>query len=347
MAESRKYVLKLPMLIGYTMVTAFLAILIGAYSSSIAEFWELLTHWNCADQQTYRYLLMQIRLPRVVTAGAVGASLAISGAVIQGLFRNPLADPSLIGVNSGAMLFAVLSIVFLKPIITFLGPWSEYIILIVAAFSGGLITTWIVYRLSTKDGMTSVSTMLLAGIAITAFASSISGVFIYLSDDQQLRNITFWSLGSFAGSSWKPLLVGLPIILFSIWRILPLSRALNAIMLGEKEAQYLGIEIEKVKNRVIVYAAFLVGVGIALSGMIGFVGLVVPHFLRLGFSHNYKYLLPASAILGAGFLIAMDTLSRMIIAPAELPIGTLTALVGAPFFLWLLIQSRQLRFAHD
>ncbi|MEM6724629.1 MAG: iron chelate uptake ABC transporter family permease subunit [Bacteroidota bacterium] len=347
MKSQLQHLLRLPALATFSLLAALLALVSGAFSTSFRDVFDLLLNWGDPELKTFQYLIVHIRIPRILGAGVVGAGLAIAGAAIQGLFRNPLADPGLIGVNSGAMLCAILAIFFLKPLMVILGPWSEYFILIGAAFIGGVMTTMLVYRLATSEGHTSVATMLLAGIAIAALAGAVSGLFIYLSNDQQLRSITFWTMGSLSGISWVQLGIGGPIILFAIWRLLPSAIALNAIMLGEKEAKYMGIEVEKVKSQIIYLSALLVGACISMSGMISFVGLVIPHFLRLGFSYSYKYLLPASAILGAGFLIAMDTIARTIISPAELPIGILTALIGAPFFLWLLIRSKKARLLYD
>jgi len=206
------------------------------------------------------------------------------------------------------------------------------------------LTTYLVYLLSKREGKTSVMTMLLAGIAISAFAAAITGVFIYLSDDQQLRDITFWSMGSFGGASWIQVGIVFPIVILGIIFLTQNAKALNAILLGEMEANYLGIAVEKVKSRTILLTALIVGVCISMSGLIGFVGLVIPHFLRILKGTDYRYLLKSSALLGAVFLVFADTLARTIIAPAELPIGILTAMVGAPFFLWLLVKSQQKTF---
>ena len=186
---------------------------------------------------------------------------------------------------------------------------------------------------------------LLAGIAISAFAAAISGIFIYLSDDEQLRDITFWSLGSFSGANWIQVFIAGPIVLLGAIGLILRSKALNAILLGEKETVYLGVEVEKVKSRVILLTALMVGVCIAMSGIIGFVGLVIPHLLRLVFGTDYRLLLKASVFLGAVFMIITDTLARTIVAPSELPIGILTAMIGAPFFLWLLVKSQHQNIA--
>ncbi len=318
----------------------FVALFFGAYRMDIGEVFPALFSQEPSPQT---FLLQNIRLPRILLATLVGGGLAISGAAIQGLFRNPLADQTLIGVTSGASLFAVLGIVFMGSVLSSLAELFSQSIVSIFSFAGGFVTTYMVYFLSRKNGQTDVMTMLLAGIAISAFAASISGVFIYLSNDQQLRDITFWTLGSLSAANWTQIAVALPIVLLGGIVISTKSKSLNAILLGEKEARYLGIDVEKVKSTLIFFTALVVGVCISVSGIIGFVGLVIPHFLRLMRGPDYRYLLPASALLGAVFMIFADTLARTIIAPGELPIGILTSMVGAPFFLWLLIKSQKER----
>ncbi|MEM9984324.1 MAG: iron ABC transporter permease [Bacteroidota bacterium] len=310
----------------------------GAFNLGFAEVVQVLLGQG---EPTQNYLIFQIRLPRIVLSIIAGAGLAISGAAIQGLFRNPLADQTLIGVTAGASLFAVIAIVLMG---SYLAVWAEILkqaTVSFFAFVGGFATTYLVYFLSKDRGRTNVLTMLLAGIAIAAFGGAITGVFVYLSDDQQLRDITFWTMGSFSGANWVHVAIAAPIVVIGTLLLLQFAKPLNAILLGEKEAQYLGINVERVKSRTILLTALMVGVCISMTGLIGFVGLVVPHFLRLLKGPDYRFLLPASALVGAIFLIGADTLSRTIIAPAELPIGILTASVGAPFFLWLLLKRQK------
>ena len=325
-----------------------ISLLVGAYDLSFSAFIDVLQqnvlastegdHGNVAADS---YLLFQIRLPRILLAGITGAGLAITGAAIQGLFRNPLADPSLIGITSGAMLFAVLAIVTMSTVLAAFTGFLQQFLIVVFAFIGGISTTYLVYFLSRKNGKTYVMTMLLAGVAITALAGAVTGIFIYLSDDQQLRDITFWSLGSFSGTSWTHLLIAIPIVVPGIILLHRYSNALNAIMLGEHEALYLGVRVEKVKTNIIILTSVIVGVCIALSGIIGFVGLVIPHFIRLLNGSDYRELMTYSALGGAIFMIIADNIARVIIAPAELPIGILSALIGGPFFLWLLVRVKK------
>ena len=285
-------------------------------------------------------VLTSIRLPRVLLAIGVGGGLAVSGALMQGLFRNPLADPSLIGVSSGAALAAVVTIVLGS---TVFGAWSDVLgafLLPAAAFTGGVTATFIVYRLATREGQTSVTTMLLAGIAINALAAAGTGLMIFIADDDQLRDLTFWTLGSVGGATWTRLAVVGPCLLGGMLAAPLLARPLNALLLGESEAGHLGIRTEQVKKIVITLAALVVGAAVAVSGVIGFIGLVVPHLLRLAVGPDHRILIPGSALLGGGLLLGADLIARTIVAPAELPIGIVTALVGAPFFLWLLLRDR-------
>ncbi|MBF2930535.1 iron ABC transporter permease, partial [Pseudomonas aeruginosa] len=263
----------------------------------------------------------------------------LSGVAMQGLFRNPLADPGLVGVSSGAALGAALAIVFgasLGGLPAFLAPY----LLSLCAFGGGLGVTWLVYRLGRRDGQTSVATMLLAGIALTALSGAVIGLFTYLADDATLRTLTFWNLGSLNGASyprlWPLLLVAL---LVACW--LPRrADALNALLLGESEARHLGFDVERLKAELVLCTALGVGAAVAAAGMIGFIGLVVPHLIRLVAGPDHRTLLPASMMAGAILLLLADLLARLALAPAELPIGIVTALIGAPFFLYLLLRGR-------
>ena len=284
-------------------------------------------------------ILGQIRLPRTLLGLAVGAVLALAGVAMQGLFRNPLADPGLVGVSSGAALGAAIAIVGS----TWVGGVPEIFapyLLSLCAFLGGLGVTALVYRLGRKDGQTSVATMLLAGIALTALASSAVGLFTYLADDATLRTLTFWNLGSLNGASYQRLW---PLVLVATAVALWLPRraeALNALLLGESEARHLGFEVEKLKRELVFCTALGVGAAVAAAGLIGFIGLVVPHLVRLLAGPDHRVLLPASLLAGASLLLFADLIARLALAPAELPIGIVTAFIGAPFFLYLLLRGR-------
>lgn len=284
-------------------------------------------------------ILGQIRLPRTLLGLAVGAVLALAGVAMQGLFRNPLADPGLVGVSSGAALGAAVAIVcgsVLGGLPSFLEPY----LLSACAFLGGLAVTALVYRLGRKDGQTSVAVMLLAGVALTALASSAVGLFTYLADDATLRTLTFWNLGSLNGASyqrlWPLLLIALGVALWLPRR----AEALNALLLGESEARHLGIEVERLKRELVLCTALGVGAAVAAAGLIGFVGLVVPHLVRQVAGPDHRVLLPASLLAGASLVLFADLIARMALAPAELPIGIVTAFLGAPFFLYLLVRGR-------
>lgn len=281
----------------------------------------------------------QIRLPRTLLGLMVGAVLALTGVAMQGLFRNPLADPGLIGVASGAALGAALVIVGMARWMTLPAAIEPYV-LSAAAFAGGLLVTGLVYRLGRRDGQTQVATMLLAGVALTALAGAVIGLMTYLADDATLRALTFWNLGSLNGASyarlWPLLLVALGVALWLPRR----ADALNALLLGESEARHLGFDIERVKRELILCTALGVGAAVAAAGLIGFVGLVVPHLMRLLVGPDHRLLLPASALAGGALLLFADLAARLLVAPAEMPIGIVTALIGAPFFLYLLIRSR-------
>ena len=295
-----------------------------------------------ALSQMERVVLFDIRLPRLAMGVLVGASLAVSGAAMQGLFRNPLADPGIVGVGAGAGLGAILAIVLgaLLPVwmIDILGNQ----LVPFAAFLGGWGSTILLYRVSTRGGRTSVATMLLAGIALGALAGALSGILVYIADDRQLRDLTFWGLGSLAGASWAKVLSAGPLILLSIGAALMLGRGLNGLALGEATAAHIGIDVQRMKSIAILAVAGATGAAVAVSGGIGFIGIVVPHLLRLASGPDHRTLLLNSALLGAILLILADMIARVVIAPAELPIGIVTAVLGAPIFLWILLKRRGL-----
>ena len=294
--------------------------------------------WSFSRQQ--EAVLLAIRLPRAFAAMLVGAALAASGAALQGLFRNPLADPALIGVSSGAALAAVVAIVLGGSIATLLPFLLASLLLPLAAFGGGLAATFVVYRIASRDGRTDVATLLLAGVAVNAMAGAGIGFMVFLSDDQQLRDLSYWLLGSLGGITWDRMALAAPLILAGA-ALLPLfARHLNALLLGESEAVHLGFHVERTKRAIVVLAALATGTAVALTGVIGFVGLVVPHLVRLTAGPDHRLLMPASILSGASLLLVADLFARTLVLPAELPIGILTACVGGPFFLWLLLRRR-------
>jgi len=289
-------------------------------------------------------VLLEIRAPRVALCIVVGAGLAVSGATMQGVFRNPLADPGLIGVSSGAALAAVSVIVLGSMELPEIGQGLEQFLgsstLPIAAFAGGLITTFVVYKLGTREGHTDVSTVLLAGIAVNAIAAAGIGLLMYMADDEQLRTLTYWTMGSFGGANWDQFWAVGPWVLLGTL-ILPLyAPALNALLLGDAEAGHLGFQLETIKRIMFLLVALVVGASVAASGVIGFVGLVVPHLIRQIQGSDYRRLIPSSALLGASLLLAADLLARTMVSPAEMPIGIITAVLGGPFFIFLLIRRK-------
>ncbi len=287
-----------------------------------------------------RVVFFDIRLPRMVMGVCVGAALGVSGAVMQGLFRNPLADPGLIGVGAGSGLGAIVAIVLGGSLPSlFIDFFGNYIV-IFSAFLGGWLSTLILYQLATRNGQTSVATMLLAGIALGALAGAISGILIYIADDKQLRDLTFWGLGSLAGASWSKIMGAAPLILFSVATATTLGRGLNGLALGEATASHIGISTQRLKNIAIFTVAAATGAAVAVSGGIGFVGIIVPHLLRQTIGPDHRTLILNSGLLGATILIFADMISRIIVPPSELPIGILTAILGAPVFLWVLLTQR-------
>ena len=290
-----------------------------------------------------RVVLFDIRLPRLILGLMVGAALAVSGVLLQGLFRNPLADPGIVGVSAGAGLGAIVAIVLggLLPyqLSALPGPY----LVPLAAGLGGWMTTLLLYRAATAGRRTDVAMMLLAGIAISALAMAGTGVLTFLADDQQLRDLTFWSMGSLAGATWVKILAALPLMGIAVATAPGLARGLNALALGEAQAAHMGIDVQRLKRRTILAAAAATGAAVAMSGGIGFVGIVVPHLLRQALGPDHRRLIPHAALLGGALLVLADLVSRMIIAPAELPIGILTALIGAPVFLWMLLHRHQVK----
>lgn len=285
-----------------------------------------------------RLVLIDLRLPRTLLAAFVGAALATSGAMMQGLFRNPLADPGLIGVSSGAALLAIAIIVLghgiAAPVV---GPFGIYA-LPLAAFAGGLITTILLVAIASRHGDLAVGTLLLAGIAVGAFAASISGIIVYISDDRELRDLTLWQMGSLSGASWQKVVAVCPFAMTLAFLVPRLTRGLNGFLLGEAEAMHLGIDVERTKRMAIAATAAAVGAAVAVAGIIGFVGLVVPHVIRLISGPDHRVVLPASAVLGASLVIVADIVARMAVRPAELPIGIVLAFIGAPVFLHLILK---------
>jgi len=326
----------LPVIVLYSMT-------VGTVSISMAEAFSAAVDrlFSSTDSigQT-QVILFDIRLPRILLALLVGAILASTGAVMQGLFRNPLADPSLIGVSGGASVGASLMIVLASGAVES-GLLMGLSLVALGAFVGGFAATILVYRLATSGIGTSVTTMLLAGIAIGALAGALNSLLSYFADNDMLRQISLWQMGNLSAANWAKVWIMALVSLLLLVSFPRDSRALNALLLGESEARHLGIDVQRVKRRLIVLTALGVGVSVALAGMVGFVGLVIPHVIRLLIGPDHRWLIPGSAMAGAILLVVADSLARVVVLPAELPTGILTALLGAPFFIALLLQQRR------
>ncbi|HLB13231.1 MAG TPA: iron chelate uptake ABC transporter family permease subunit [Dehalococcoidia bacterium] len=287
---------------------------------------------------THEAVFFQVRLPRVVLAGLVGACLAAAGAAYQGLFRNPLADPYLIGVASGASLGAVLALVLpLAPLFYSLGAVQ------LMAFAGALVTVAAVYGLARVGGTVPVSTLLLAGVALGAFASAVTSFLMYLHGDK-LVSIYSWLLGGFSLGDWSKVMAIIPYAAVGLAFMGLHGRVLNVLQLDEEQAAQLGLPVERLKIGLIAAATLVTAAAVSVSGLIGFAGLIVPHAVRLVWGPDYRFLLPMSILMGAAFLVLADTLARTVLGATEIPVGAVTAFVGAPFFLYLLRQKRRAVF---
>jgi iron complex transport system permease protein len=285
-------------------------------------------------------VLVDIRLPRLLLGIFVGSALAVAGAMMQGMFRNALADPGLIGVSSGAALAAVATIALGNGLaLQWIRAFGVYA-LPVAAFAGGLATTALLVVLVRRHGQLAVSTLLLAGIALAALASALTGLIAFASDDRELRDLTLWMLGSLSGASWPKVVAVVPFAVFVAAASPHLIRGLNGLLLGEAEAFHLGINVERTKRMIIIVTSAAVGASVAVSGILGFVGIVVPHVVRLLAGPDHRIVLPASALLGATLVLIADMFARMLVRPAELPLGVVMAMIGAPIFLHMVIKRR-------
>lgn len=310
---------------------ALLAATTGAVSLSFADL----------SSPVASAVLFDIRLPRIVLGASVGAGLAVSGAVLQGLFRNPLVDPGLIGSTLGGAFGAAVAIVLG-------GQWLQTVgfafALPLSAFLGSLGATWIVYRGASGRGGTNVTQLILLGVGVNAIAGVGIGILTFIADDSALRALSFWNLGSVAGASWPSNLAVAAFTAPAVFVLLRLGRALDAMALGEREAGLLGIEVESVKRRIVLMASLCVGAGVSATGAIGFVGLVVPHLIRLIAGPSHRLLLPGSALGGATLVVLADVVARTVVAPVELPIGIVTSAIGAPVFV-ALVRERGARGA--
>jgi iron complex transport system permease protein len=288
-----------------------------------------------------RNVFLHLRLPRVIVAGLTGAVLGVSGTLMQGLFRNPIVEPGLAGTSAGAAFGAALVFVLgERTTLAFTAPLGTFAVPIFA-FIGAFVATMLVYRASATFGKVNVFTLLLAGIAVNAMCSAGTGLLSYIARDPQARNITFWNLGTFTTADWRGTIVITVVFVPSFLLLLRHGKSLNALMLGEDEAAALGIDPAALILRLIIINTAMVAVDTAMVGVIAFIGLVVPHILRMLWSSDYTFLLPASALTGALLMEIIDVIARYVISPAELPVGIITAVIGAPVFLWILLAQKR------
>jgi iron complex transport system permease protein len=305
------------------LLSLLFSLTVGAVSIPVRDVVVIFLHQvglltSVAVDSTHEVVLSTIRFPRIVMTLLVGASLGVSGASLQGLFRNPLVEPSLIGVSGGAASAVVIAIVFGGPLAGTIG-WLYQSVIPLVAFGGGLAATF----------------------AVLALTGAAIGLSIFYANESQLHTFTFWTLGALGGATWTKLMIGAPLLILSCSVLMFYPRALNTLALGEAEAFHMGVDVERVKHQIIFFSALAVGVSVSLAGMIGFVGLVVPHVVRVLFHADHKLVLPASVLGGALLLILSDVIARTIVSPAELPIGVVTALIGAPFFIMLLLNAKR------
>lgn len=343
-AGRRSASLAISVLLAALAATTIIALTVGAAGIPLSRLPAALGLVSDSTASTARdqLVLWSIRIPRIAATAMVGGLLAAAGAIMQGLFRNPLADPALVGISSGGAFAAAAAIVFTDSRFGETLRFLQTELLPLAAFAGSLTATAILYGISSRAGKTSIAIFLLAGVAITAIANAGIGLLVFIADDRQLRDITFWMLGSMSGATWGKTALLAPVLALGLVACAFIARGLDLLVLGEADAFHGGVDVERLKRISIIMVSAMTGVAVSISGVIGFVGIVVPHLLRLVVGPTHRLLLPASVLLGAILMVGADTLARTIVAPAEMPIGILTAAVGAPFFLGILLRQRGL-----
>ncbi|EGR7293981.1 iron ABC transporter permease [Salmonella enterica] len=306
-------------------------VLVGASQGALK-----ITFASLLDGQ-YRDIWLNIRLPRVLLAVLVGGALATAGVIMQGLFRNPMADPGLLGVSSGSALMVGVAIIFPISLPAMVMLYEQMIFAVV----GSLVVCAVIFLINLRHSHSGMMQLLLAGIAINALCGAAIGVLSYVGDEQQLRQLTLWMMGSLGQAQWPTLLVAasfiLPAIIVTGW----LTSTLNILQLGDEEAHYLGINVKRKRQQLLLLSSLLVGAAVSVSGVIGFIGLVVPHLIRMSIGADHRWLLPCSTLAGACLLLVADTLARTLVQPAEMPVGLLTSLIGGPYFLWLILRTRR------
>lgn len=313
---------------------------IGIYQFDIATIKQLLIEPSTVAEND-RYVFYQVRMPRTLLGIIMGAGFAISGASVQGMFKNPLATPGILGISSGAALFAAIAIVLGGYIMPHIPSYLQYSILSLAAFLGAMLVMFSVYSISLRRGRTNIALLLLSGVAISALAGAITGLLTFISTEDELRDLTFWGLGSLGGANWNKVVI-LSIITFTgVFFLVRNGKVLNAMMLGDENAQHLGVNVKVHHKSIIWLSSLIVGTSVAFAGSIGFVGLIVPYIIRLLVKSDFRIILPLSAIYGSVLLLGSDILSRTIVAPKEVPIGVITAFMGAPIFIIILIKMKK------
>ncbi|HGN1707613.1 TPA: FecCD family ABC transporter permease [Providencia rettgeri] len=324
---------KNPLLVIIVLFIALCGLTLIASNAGAINF-SLKALWQASATDPDWQIWLNIRLPRILIAILVGLALAVSGAIMQGLFRNPLADPSLLGISSGAALAVAFFIVFSISLPTAIQGYGH----VVAAFIGSLAVSFIIFSLN-RSSNGNLARLLLAGIAINALCMSFIGVLSYISNDQQLRTFSLWMMGTLGNVDWTSLTIAASVILPITAICLVQGNKLNILQLGDEDAHYLGLNVERTKFVLLFLSAILVGCAVAMSGVIGFVGLVIPHLIRMTLGPDHRWLIPGSAIVGAGLLLVADSIARTAVAPAEIPVGLLTGLIGGPYFLWLILRQ--------
>ncbi|WP_333496729.1 FecCD family ABC transporter permease [Kluyvera sp. CHPC 1.251] len=316
--------------IGLLLVLATL-VLVGASQGALK-----ITFASLQDAH-YRDIWLNIRLPRVLLAVLVGGALATAGVIMQGLFRNPMADPGLLGVSSGSALMVGVAIIFPVSLPAAFLLYEQMIFAVV----GSLVVCAVIFLISLRHQHGGMIQLLLAGIAINALCGAAIGILSYVGDEQQLRQLTLWMMGSLGQAQWPTLLVAasfaLPAMIATAW----LATTLNLLQLGDEEAHYLGVNVKRKRQLLLLLSSLLVGAAVSVSGVIGFIGLVIPHLIRMTIGADHRWLLPCSTLAGACLLLVADTLARTLVQPAEMPVGLLTSLIGGPYFLWLILRTRR------
>jgi iron complex transport system permease protein len=330
-----------PISIILLVIVLLTAIAFGAVSITVPDMFAAVQHWfqGKAPANIYEGVFLQIRLPRVLLCMITGAALAVSGVLMQGLFRNPIVEPGLIGTSAGAAFGASIVFVMSASVSSDLQKLAGPLLVPLFAFGGGLLATYAVYRLAKGAQRMNVTTLLLIGIAVNAVGLSGTGFMSYIARDPQARSITFWNLGTFSGSTWMQVWITGFIVAAVCFMATQYAKQLNTLILGEEEANYAGVDTEKLKRKIMLYNTAMISVATAFVGVISFMGLIVPHLMRLLIGSDHKKLLPASMISGAILLTIADMGARLLLAPAEIPIGIITSLVGAPVFIILLKRT--------